>query len=277
LGGGQIILSSCSTQFGDWSLWAEGYGQSLRTPTVAPFAADAAAAPLIDAAASAIIDAMWADLVAEGLVAGWTAQLEAFTRRDAAIFLKAVGYALTEGKQRAMTEFARGFFIPVEDATDPAICTLEKVFASDKEAAFVRSFNFMRDQINALSGVSSASQAAVTALVAMVNTALTAPTFRKERSLVTAIGHQWTFPLSGVTRSAVPPVFGGSGRASRINRSVRQRKGGRVQFSGQDDQGNAVFVGGLEINARTGQLGGRPFDSAVELRSIEAAISVGGF
>jgi hypothetical protein len=275
LGGGQIILSSCSSQFGDYSLWSEGYGQSLRPPAVAAYAADPTVAPLIEAAADDIIDDMWADLVAEELVTGWTAQHEAFTRRDAAIFLKAVGYALTEGRQRALDEFARGFFIPVEDSGDPAICTLEAVFDSGKTAAFVRSFQFMRGEINALAGVSGASQTAVTNLVAMVISALTDPQFRKERSLITAIGHQWTFPLSGVTRSAVPPVFGGSGRASRISRSIRQRKGGRVQFSGQDDQGNAVFVGGLEINARTGQLGGRPFDSAVELRSIEAAIATG--
>lgn len=277
LGGGQIILSSCSTQFGDWSLWSEGYGESLQLPAVDSFTADTDVAPLIDAAAAQIIDDMWSDLVAQGLVGGWTQQHEDFTRRDAAIFLKAVGYALKEGKPRALGEFARGFFIPVEDSTDPALCGLAKVFASDKEAAFVRSFEFMRDAINALSGVSSASQAAVTNLITMLNSALTAPVFRRERSLITAIGHQWTFPLTGVTRSAVPPVFGGSGRASRIARSVRQRKGGKVQFSGQDDQGNAVFVGGLEINARTGQLGGRPFDSAVEVRAIEAAIATGGF
>ena len=275
LGGGQIILSSCSTQFGDWSLWSEGFGQSLRLPAVASYDADASVAPLIEAEAESIIDAMWAALVSGGFTTGWTQQDEDFTRRDAAIFLRAVGFALTEGRQRAINEFARGLFIPVEDSSDPAICNLEPVFSPDKLDAFKFSFEHMRDSINSLSGVDSDAQAAVTALVALLNGALDDPQFRKERSLITAIGHQWTFPLAGVTRSAVPPVFGGSGRASRISRSVRQRKGGRVQFSGQDDQGNAVFVGGLEINARTGQLGGRPFDSAVELRAIEAAIALG--
>lgn len=275
LGGGQIILSSCSTQFGDWSLWAEGHGQSLRLPAVAAFAPDPTIAPLIQAAEAEIIEDMWEALEVGGYVTGWTAQHKAFTLRDAAIFLKAVGYALTEGRQRPIDEFARGFFIPVEDPADPAICTLAKVFSPDKLSAFIYSFNFMHDRILVLAGVGSPAAAAVSALVAMLTDALTSPTFRKERSLITAIGHQWTYPLTGVTRSAVPPVFGGSGRSSRIARSVRQRKGGRVQFSGQDDQGNAVFVGGLEINARTGQLGGRPFDSAVELRSIEAAIATG--
>jgi hypothetical protein len=274
LGGGQIILSSCSTQFGDYSLWAEGYGQSLRLPRVAFYAQDGDVANLIEAAKDTIIDDMWAALETNNLVDGWTQQEQDFTRRDAAILLKAIGYALAEGKQRAIDEFARGMFIPTESPGDPSICDLGKVFPPDKLNAFVYAWEHLRDSINALA-IDADAQTAVTNLTALLVNEVTDPTFRKERSLITAIGHQWTLPLAGVTRSAVPPVFGGTGRPSRIARSIRQRKGGRVRYSGQDDEGNAVFVGGLEINARTGQLGGRPFDNAVELRSIEAAIATG--
>lgn len=58
-----------------------------------------------------------------------------------------------------------------------------------------------------------------------------------------------------------------------IQRSIVQRGGGKVVFSGQDDAGNAVFVGGLSIDARSGQLGGPPFDSAIRNRVTRAAIS----
>lgn len=275
LGGGQVVLSSCSSQFGDYSLVSEGYGRSLSLPRIADFTPDPTVAPLIDANAAGIIDNMWTDLENEGLTTGFTTQDEIFTRRDAAVFLKALGYCLTEGNQRAMDELARGFYIPVQNAVEYEVCDLEKVFDSGKQPAFIRSFNFMRDTVNGIPGVSAGAQAAVTALVAMLNGSITSPVFRKERSLITAIGHQWTFPLSGVTRSAVPPVLGGTGKSSRIQRSIRQRKGGRVQFSGQDDQGNTVFVGGMQINARTGQLSGRPFDTAVETRAVEAAIATG--
>ena len=275
LGGGQIVLSSCSSQFGDYSLWSEGYGQSLFLPRLGNAPSYPAVASAIAPNVTGIINNMWSDLVAGGFTAGWTTADELFTRRDGAIFLQALGYALTEGRQRAIDEFARGFFIPVQDSLDFAVCGLEPVFSPDKQAAFVRSFNFMRDTVNGLPGVTAPAQARVTALVGMLNQAITSPQFRKERSLITAIGHQWTFPLSGVTRSAVPAVFGGSGKSSLIERSVRRRRGGRVQFSGQDDQGNTVFVGGMKINARTGQLAGRPFDSAVETRAVEAAIATG--
>lgn len=277
LGGGQIILSSCSTQFGDYSMWSEGYAQTLRIPKVAAYNADATAAGAIETAAATIIDDMWDALVAGSYTTGWTAEDEAFTRRDAAIFLDAVRYALIEGKQRAIDEFTRGLFQPDQDGTDPAICNLVPVFDAAKADAFAFSFNTMRNSINALSGMSGATQTAVTNLTARLNAVLDDPAFIRSPSLITAIGHTWTYPLTGVTRSAVPPVFGGSGKAQRISRSIRTRSGGRVRYSGQDDEGNAVFVGGLEINARTGQLGGRPFDTAVEARAIEAAIATGGY
>ena len=108
-----------------------------------------------------------------------------------------------------------------------------------------------------------------------LNATLETPVFRKERSLVTAIQQQWTQPLSGVTRSSLPARFGGSGRSSKIRRSIVKKRGGRVVFSGQDDDGNAEFVGGMRISARTGQLSGRPFESSVESRAIEAAIALG--
>ena len=277
LGGGQIILSACSTQFGDYSLWSEGYGRSLSINSIADFPVDGYVGKEIEDESARIIDDMWNALVAGGYTSGWSSDDEFFTRRDAAIFLKAIGYALDDGTQRPIDEFARGMFQPVEDSSDPSVCSLEPVFSSDKLNAFKFSFEFMRDEILAFPLIDTDSSNAVTALVTLLNGTLSNPSFRKERSLVTAIGHQWTLPLAGVTRSAVPPVFGGSGKASRIERSVRQRNGGRVQFSGQDDQGNAVFVGGLKINARTGQLGGRPFDTAVEQKAIEAAIATGGF
>ena len=75
--------------------------------------------------------------------------------------------------------------------------------------------------------------------------------------------------MSGIEFYRAPPAR--SGR--RIQRSIVRKSGGQVIFSGQDDAGNAVFVGGLQIDARSGQLGGPPFDSAIRSRVTRAAIS----
>jgi hypothetical protein len=90
---------------------------------------------------------------------------------------------------------------------------------------------------------------------------------KRERSLLTSINHQWTFPLAGVSRYATPTRFRNAGRAGNIRRSIKQQNGGRVRYSGQDDDGNAVFVGGLEIEARSGELRGPPFEAAVRKRA----------
>jgi hypothetical protein len=87
--------------------------------------------------------------------------------------------------------------------------------------------------------------------------------------LITAINHQWTSPKSGVEYYRVPPAR----VARQIQRSIVQRNGGKVRFSGQDDGGNAVFVGGLRIDARSGQLGGPAFDLAIRSRVTRAVLS----
>jgi hypothetical protein len=75
--------------------------------------------------------------------------------------------------------------------------------------------------------------------------------------------------LSGTEFFRVPPQ-----RASAaIRRSIKRLDSGQVRFSGQDDRGNAVFVGGLEIDARSGELGGPPFDVAVNTRAADIAIA----
>jgi hypothetical protein len=90
-----------------------------------------------------------------------------------------------------------------------------------------------------------------------------------ERSLLTAIVHQWTSSRAGTQFFRVPPAP----TARSIQRSIVQRNGGRIIFSGQDDAGNACFVGGLTIDARSGQLGGPPFDTAIRNRVTRSVIS----
>ena len=60
---------------------------------------------------------------------------------------------------------------------------------------------------------------------------------------------------------------------TKIQDSILELDQGNVIASGQDDQGNAIFVGGLEINADTGELTGPPFTSAVNQIAIRASIT----
>jgi len=260
LNGGQIILSSCSTQFGDYTLIAEGSRNVVEPNEVnIPLTIQANAAIALDANRTPIINNLWGNLVSQGYTTTWNAEDEVFTRRDANTFLQSMSWVLQTANEKPMIDFARGLFDV--DGT--------KVFTNDKEAAFIYSFNFMKDQIQALSGVNANADVIVANLVSTLNSTIVTPVLREEPSVITAIGHTFTGVLAGVALTKIPPVR----NAATIQDSILEINNGVVIASGQDDQGNAIFVGGLEINADTGELGGPPFESAVNRIATRTAIS----
>jgi len=260
LSGGQGILSACSTQFGDFSMQADGFrlivipNESGATLSVQQGAADA-----IGAAQATIIDDMWDALVAGGYTATWNAEDETYTRNDAVLFLRCIRWVLEYANEQPMIDFAKGLFNTVGGLA----------FSADKLPAFVFSFNNMRDSMNALAGVNTTSDGIITSLVAALNGTLDAPVTRKEPSKITAIGHTWTAVMSGVALTKIPPAI----NATPISDSILETNEGVVTASGQDDQGNALFVGGLTISADTGELGGPPFEQAVRRIATRSAIA----
>ena len=258
LSGGQMILSGCSSQFGDYSLWSEGYTWSV---SPAPYSSTAVATPtdagIIAGNHEALIAAMWAEIVNDS-----PNENEEYTKKDLGYGLTALEYSIEAGLPNPFEQFIRGLY---DYRGQPVYC------CNDTEN-WVAWFNSLRDRINALP-LRSGTKAVVTDLIAMLTATLLNPTKRVERSLLTAINHQWTYPLAGVTRQALPTRFKSGGKTSAIQRTVVTRNGGRVQYSGQDDAGNAVFVGGLSIDSRSGELRGAPFDLAVKKRALRAAIS----
>lgn len=274
--GGQLVVSACSSQFGDYSFWSEGY-----TEMIEPLRLGSAVTQLADAAAQfgpirqQLIDDVWSFLVANHGAGSWSATLQALTRKDTGLLLDALTASLVHGFERPMLNFAEGMFR--FDGT----C----VYDYSLHAAFKASWDRIASQlvatgcvcnttvINTINGLIGRLKATMDNYWYEVGQgpppAQVEPVRRRLRSLITAIGHQWTAPMAGVEFYRVPPARA----ARRIQRSIRQLNGGRVRFSGQDDVGNAVFVGGLTIDARSGQLGGPPFDSALRGRLTRGVIS----
>jgi len=116
--------------------------------------------------------------------------------------------------------------------------------------------------------------AIVTALIdeSLIPT-FTTPVYAIQPSTITAVGHTWSSTLAGVALTRVPPAF----NRTNIQASIVESNDGLVIASGQDDQGNALFVGGMTINADTGELSGPPFDSAVGRIATKSAIAFGNF
>lgn len=259
LNGGQIILSACSTQFGDYSLHAKGFRNLVLATEVTGLTVQLDAAAAVLAAEQALINTMWGTLVFYEYTEDWSEVLQALTRADAATLLQCLRWTLKTANQQPMLDFAKGLFNTVG----------EPVFAADKLVTFVFAFNTLRDSIKALAGVSAPAAAHVDALVDALIQTVQSPTRRKEPSRITAIGHTWTAVMSGVALTKIPPAR----NSATISDSILEEDEGVVIASGQDDQGNALFVGGLQITADTGELGGPPFDQAVRRVATRAAIS----
>lgn len=258
--GGQIILSSCSTQFGDFTMVAKGLRRIVYpTEVTIPLTVNSAAATAITDAIPSLKDQLWNQLVSNNYTTGWDAEDEVFTRRDTGTFCQCIVWVLQTGNEKPMLDFARGLYDTMG----------EPVFTVDKQPAFIFSFYTLRDLINALPGVDSSAQQIVTALVAALVNTIMSPVKRAEPSTITAIGHTWTGIFAGVALTKIPPAR----NLANIKDSILELDQGVVIASGQDDQGSALFIGGMEISADTGELSGPPFQQAVNRIATRAVIS----
>ena len=272
LSGGQIILSACSTQFGDYTMWSEGkrniiYPTSVTGVTLVPKATAGAA---ITAATATIVDNMWTALnttidpmTGQVYTYGWTAADELYTRRDGANFIQCMVWVLESADQIPMENFGKGFYDTLGvSVIDPL-----------KLDAFLFAWENMRDQMIALPDVDTEAADIITALVVALETTTLTPEIRTQPSTITAIGHTWTAVSSGVALTKIPPAF----NRTTIEGSIMERSDGIVIASGQDDQGSALFVGGMKISADTGELSGPPFDQAVGRIATKSAIAFSNF
>lgn len=260
--GGQVILSSCSTQFGDYTMHADGFREIVSPePVGGSPSTQAAAATTVRAAEGAIIDAMWAALVGGNYTTGWTAEQEEFTRRDAGTFLQALTWFLDSADETPIRNFTFGLFDVMG----------QPVFSADKLTAFTFSFAFMRDDILARLTGNSAAQNMVTLAVAAINATLNSPAKTKELSRITAIGHTWQSNMGGVALTKIPPAASNAP----IRDSILETNEGIVIATGQDESGNALLARGpngtLEVDAQIG-LTGNLFDDAVRELALEYTI-----
>ena len=213
----------------------------------------------IEAVRETVIDDLWDALVAEGYTTTWTEDDELYTRRDADTFLQSLIWVLQTANEKPMLDFARGLF-----NTDGT-----KIYDLDKEESFIFSFNYLRDQLQALAGVNSTADTIIAGLVAALRNTLLYTETRSEPSTITAIGHTWTAIMAGVALTKIPPAR----NFATIEDSILEVNQGVVIASGQDDQGSALFIGGMKIDADTGELSGPPFEQAVNRIATRTAIA----
>jgi hypothetical protein len=133
----------------------------------------------------------------------------------------------------------------------------------------IYSWEYIRDQLVALPNLSANTITVINEVVKSLTNTILNPRKSYEPSTITAIGHTWTGVMAGVALTKIPPVR----NQNTIQESILELDRGLVIASGQDDQGSALFIGGMEINSDTGELSGPPFDTAVNRIATRAAIA----
>ena len=268
ISGGQIILSACSTQFGDYTMISNGFRQLVVPETVTiTITPSPSNANTIRDSANTIVDDMWTDLVDNSYTTGWTSEDESYIRGEANNLIQSLTWVIETGNEQPMIDFAKGLY--TVEANTSTTADAVTVFTGDKLPAFTYAFEDIRDQINSLGGLSANTNIAVTDLIDALNTTINTPTKTIQPSIITAIGHTWSGVMSGVALTKIPPAI----NEAKIQDSIIELNQGLVIASGQDDQGSALFVGGMSIDSDTGELSGPPFTSAVNRIATKAVIS----
>ena len=277
LSGGQIILSSCSNQFGDFSMVSDGFRQIVAPTGVSSvtLTLEIASADIIEPLKGpfgVIVDDTYTALdttidpvTGSVYTFGWTAADEETFRSYGANLVQVLIWVLASVDELPMENYTKTFY---NTMGTPLFISTNFV------DAYLFAFAFIRDYVNALPDMSANAIAIVTALIdeSLIPT-FTTPQYTVQPSTITAVGHTWSSTLAGVALTRIPPAF----NRTNIQASIVESNDGLVIASGQDDQGSALFVGGMTINADTGELSGPPFDSAVGRIATKTAIAFGNF
>jgi hypothetical protein len=127
--------------------------------------ANSAAAEIVRS--SSLIDGMWADLITNepGASYSWTAEEEAFTRRDAQYLIDALADDIEDGTQTNSQAFALEFFNENTDLVfDPGLLPY-----------FFQTFNNIRDNLVSILVGYQAQQEAIAALVESIKSTMQSP------------------------------------------------------------------------------------------------------
>lgn len=178
--------------------------------------------------------------------------------RDMSDLIRVMYWFIESGDQGPVVDFSKVLFN----------FSGQKIYNTNQLNLWKYSMVYVRDEIKALA-ISAGSSSSVSSIVEAIINTVDNTRVTVEPSTITAIGHTWSSIMSGVALTKIPPAA----NQTSILESILEVNGGQVIASGQDDQGSALFVGGMQINSDTGELSGPPFETAVNRVATRASIA----
>ena len=239
----------------------------IANPTGQPRAVYTSAADLIDANATTIIDNMYTQLESEYVVvANFTADEEAFTRRDAATFIQELTGDLRSAQDRGAQTFAKGFF----DWNG------QYYFDESLLPIFSRSFTLLVDEMEDLGGAVTAAMPMINSLLALINTNFLSPQKQAFVSVVESNGHQFSYSGTGVNYNALPFSQRGTGEAPDPSTTIAQVNGGRVYATFTTERGDSYLGSDLRVDFQRNTIEGQAFSRGVQNITLPLIIALGG-
>lgn len=269
LNGGRMETSGSASQFGDYSLWAEGFTQEVApTRTSGPLEAHPNAAQGMEQNLSGIVSHMLNVLTTEvdpntgvTYTHDWPNEAMELTAKDAAIWVQLMAQSVRYGYEEPMLYFADGLFN----------FRGEPVWRPEYEPAFVRSFEAMAEYMENTLAFSVDAMAVINGLVAALNDTVVNKPTRTFISQIDAAAHTWSNPGTGLDYLRVPHT---RLRERNIDETIIQRNRGRVNASGQS-KSQMILPDGTVIDRNRGW-SGRVWSQSTGRIATRRALAYGG-
>lgn len=271
--GGQASLLNSNTTFGDFGLYAKGK-RYLVVPNIVGVSASISTpdSTLIADNKIQIVNDLIDYLIINGNkdYSDPTLPVVLSIRKDAGDLIDALSNDLLSAKASRTSRFTQGLF-KGQDTSVGNIFTVTgnnavaifPVDDSDLLNDFLLSFDFIKDEINALGGFSSSAK--ITQLIDVVKNTLTSVVTNEENtfvqefgSLITSTSHDFSYAGSGVNFLGLPNNQGGVG-VTNFDTKIFQEDGGRVFQTSGDESGDFFAGSDFKINQAEGIIEGRAF------------------
>jgi len=266
--GGQVTVSNSNITFGDYSLVTTGFRRTPRiesegSNTLAVYTSQATA---IQAARTTIINTMYSTLASEfPAVASFTAEQEAFTKRDAGTYLDLMCNDLNSAQDRGAQTFVKGLFN----------WNGGYVFDSSLLAAFLRSFDLLVAGINGLGASTAAAMPMVNYLNGLIKTNLSTPPLVGFPSVVESNGHQFSYAGTGVNYNSLPFSQRGTGETPDPTSTWVEINGGRVYATFTTERGDSYLGKDIRVDFERNTIEGQAFSRGVQNITLPLIIGLG--
>lgn len=267
--GGQVTVANSNITFGDYSLVATGFRNSVRIDSQGSELIDiyTTAATAIRAARTTIIDDMYAELELEfTVVANFTQEQEDFTKRDAGTFLDFICNDLDSAQDRGAQTFVKGLF----DWNG------EYVFDASLLNIFNRSFELLAIEIDGLGSDTASAMPMINYLVDLIKDNLTTPPIIPFVSVVESNAHQFSYAGTGVNYNALPFSQRGTGETPDPTSTWVESLGGKVYATFTTERGDSYLGKDLKVDFERNTIEGQAFSRGVQNITLPLIIGLGG-